>query len=376
MQKLAVELNSSGSFPQAQEHAVSYINELTKSFVKGTLKTLMRALDAPCGALFLFDPRHGRFVLDSFQGSSVSDPASRLRLSGKRSMSIQLLVSGELFGLLKLGGKTDGTDFTKEDSRFANVLCSQTCRIVEDQISFTKKRRAINLLNREKAVLEKYCTVGKLASGIVGQINSPLDGALRYSGLMLSHMNNGSKHYEYLCQVRNGLGRIADITSSLLCVGKSVYTQEAGHPAIDMHKLLNESLDVFPHFFKNSIRAIANYQGVLAVRMDKSILHVFTNMIKNALDAMPDGGELEISTEVKQAGLQINFRDTGIGMSQEQQVRIFEPFFTTKPKGSGSGLGLAICKEIVAKYGGRIGVKSSPGNGAIFTILFPKDILA
>ena len=179
MQKLPAELNNDGLLPQAQEHAVSYINELTKSFVKGTLKTLMRTLDAPCGALFLFDPRQCRFVLDSFHGSSVADPESRLRLSGKRSMSIQLLVSGELFGLLKIGVKTDGTDFTKEDSRFADALCSQTCRIVEDQISFTKTRRAMDLLNREKAVLEKYCTVGKLASGIVGQINSPLGGRQR-----------------------------------------------------------------------------------------------------------------------------------------------------------------------------------------------------
>jgi two-component system NtrC family sensor kinase len=139
--------------------------------------------------------------------------------------------------------------------------------------------------------------------------------------------------------------------------------------------MLDEAVDVFFLMFRDNVRLVRRYNGQMRILMDANIRHVFTNIIKNALEAMPHGGELEISSQVKQAGLQIVFRDTGSGIPHDHQDMIFEPFFTTKPAGAGNGFGLAICKDIVARYGGRIAVKSTPGQGSVFTILFPKDII-
>jgi signal transduction histidine kinase len=364
------------SSDQCREHAVSFINELTKSFVKGTLRRLMRAVQADCGALFLFDPVQGFLVLDSVQSGPASGAASRRWSARKTALSLPLFAEGELFGLIKVGTRQDGSHFSQEDMGFANALCGHICRIVEDQIAFAKKRGSLDRALREKAVLEKYCTVGKLAAGIVGEINSPLDGAMRYSGLMLAHLSGTGRQQEYLNEVRLGLERIADITASLSRMGNPVPARPVDLPAIDIHLLLDESLETFGVSFEKSVRLKTNYQGPVRVRMDRNIRHVFINIIKNALDAMPAGGDLEISSEVKQAGLQIVFRDNGCGIPAEYQERIFEPFYTTKPKGAGSGLGLALCREIVAQCGGRIGVSSAPGKGTTFTILFPKGVLA
>ncbi|MFA5100623.1 MAG: ATP-binding protein, partial [Candidatus Omnitrophota bacterium] len=303
----------------------------------------MKVLDVDCGALFLFDPARESLVLDFVQGGVLSNRPSQRWPGSKLSMSIPLFVNGGLFGLLKIGTKAQGRCFSQKDLRFANALCNYTCRIVEDQIRFTKTRQALDRVAREKSALEKYCSVGNLAAGIVGEINSPLDGALRYTGLMGSHMNGSQRQQEYLSEIKKGLERIADITSNLSRLGNPLHIQSADQPAVDINQLLHESIDVFSASFKNSVKIIVNFKGPLHVRMDPNIRHVFTNIIKNSIDAMQSGGELEISSEVKQAGLQMYFRDTGSGISPADQERIFEPFFTTKPKGLGTGLGLALC---------------------------------
>jgi signal transduction histidine kinase len=109
--------------------------------------------------------------------------------------------------------------------------------------------------------------------------------------------------------------------------------------------------------------------------MDLGISHIVVNIIKNAFDAMPDGGILEISTEMRDSLLEINFKDTGIGIPAEIKEHVFEPFFTTKSIDKGTGLGLAISKEIINKYEGSIEAQSLPGEGSTFTVSIPKKYL-
>ncbi|MGH9760374.1 MAG: two-component system sensor histidine kinase NtrB, partial [Blastocatellia bacterium] len=97
---------------------------------------------------------------------------------------------------------------------------------------------------------------------------------------------------------------------------------------------------------------------------------VFVNIILNALDAMPQGGRLLISTETRETAIQVSFSDSGVGMSRPVRERIFEPFFTTKGT-QGMGLGLAVSYSIIERHGGRIEVDSSPGRGSTFVIALP-----
>src|SRR6185503_13373012 len=100
------------------------------------------------------------------------------------------------------------------------------------------------------------------------------------------------------------------------------------------------------------------------------VREVFVNIILNALDAMPQGGALRISTEAAGSTVRTHFSDSGIGMSREVCDRIFEPFFTTKGSG-GTGLGLAVSYSIIERHGGRIGAHSNPGLGSTFTVTLP-----
>jgi signal transduction histidine kinase len=106
------------------------------------------------------------------------------------------------------------------------------------------------------------------------------------------------------------------------------------------------------------------------VAFDPKQLHqVLVNLFKNALEAMPQGGKLTITSRVRVDKVELSVADTGVGMPPEVAGNIFQPYFTTKEKGT--GLGLAICQNIIAEHGGCIFADSAPGRGATFTIQLP-----
>ena len=110
------------------------------------------------------------------------------------------------------------------------------------------------------------------------------------------------------------------------------------------------------------------------MRTDPGLVrHLLTNLVANAVDAMPNGGRLEVQARRDGQDVVLRVADTGAGMPPEVKRRIFEPFFTTKPNGTGTGLGLAICKEIARALRGRIDVESEPGRGSTFTVRFPAE---
>jgi signal transduction histidine kinase len=99
------------------------------------------------------------------------------------------------------------------------------------------------------------------------------------------------------------------------------------------------------------------------------ICRIFVNLVRNAIDAMPTGGELKISSNMSNSNLEVKFADTGTGIPENVLRELWKPFITTKSKGI--GLGLAICKRIVEAHGGSISVNSLAGEGATFTVTLP-----
>ena len=102
-----------------------------------------------------------------------------------------------------------------------------------------------------------------------------------------------------------------------------------------------------------------------------NLFQVFCNLMKNAADAMDNGGKLVITCRCDEGVATIRFADTGPGVPAELARRIFEPFFSTKPSGKGTGLGLSICRGIVERADGTIDVDGRPGKGAAFTVKMP-----
>ena len=102
-----------------------------------------------------------------------------------------------------------------------------------------------------------------------------------------------------------------------------------------------------------------------------SLFQVFSNLICNAIEAMPDGGTLIVTAQISGQDVCISLTDVGVGLPDGEVQRIFEPFFTTKPPGKGTGLGLAICREVIEKYHGTISAINRTGPGAAITVTIP-----
>ena len=139
-----------------------------------------------------------------------------------------------------------------------------------------------------------------------------------------------------------------------------------------MSAALTAALELFQDTFKEHHIQVRRVEEtpLPPVNFDPKQVHqVLINLLKNALEAMDQGGEITITSRVKGANAEISLADTGEGMSPEVAANIFQPYFTTKDKGT--GLGLAICQGIIQEHGGIILVDSTPGKGTTFTIQLP-----
>lgn len=225
---------------------------------------------------------------------------------------------------------------------------------------------------RKLASTERLAAVGRHASKVAHELNNPLDGILRYLNLAIRivEKDNIQKPKEYLTQCREGLMRMVQIVSELLEFSRSTYTPMEN---AKIEQLIEDALKMTESRAEAAgVSIIRNYSLGLPQVKSSNLFQVFCNLIKNALDAMPDGGELRISTSLASDNtILAEFRDTGTGLPPESIDAIFEPFFTTKENGKGTGLGLAICRDIIESNHGRITARNAPDGGCIFTLYIP-----
>jgi signal transduction histidine kinase len=227
-------------------------------------------------------------------------------------------------------------------------------------------------MQRQSADIERLISMGRLASKVAHELNNPMDGILRYINLTMriAEQEHLEKAKEYLTQCRRGLMRMVEIVSELLEFSRSSYPpfEQVKIEQIieDAVKTMNAGAEAL------NVRITLNCATGLPEIRSGNLFQVFCNLVKNALDAMPDGGQLKISTHLAADNtIIVEFRDTGAGFAMENANVIFEPFFTTKDKGKGTGLGLAICKDIIERYNGRITAENAPEGGSIFTVYLP-----
>lgn len=228
------------------------------------------------------------------------------------------------------------------------------------------------IIQRQLADTERLATLGKLTSKVAHELNNPMDGILRYINLTMRIVEREKleKAKEYLTQCRHGLMRMVEIVSELLEFSRSSY---APFEHAQIEQIIEDSIKTMSTKAESlNIEILSNYAAGIPEIRSGNLFQVFCNLIKNALDAMPDGGQLKISTSLTADNTAIvEFRDSGSGFTAGDAQTIFEPFFTTKDKGKGTGLGLAICKDIIERYNGRITAENASGGGSIFTVYLP-----
>ncbi len=256
--------------------------------------------------------------------------------------------------------------------------------------------RARQLVNRQLAAEQheaelsgqlvqaaKLASVGELAAGIAHEINNPLAIIAEEIGVLKDMLDpkfadEGTEMNleEYLGIMYEAVFRCRDITRKLLTF---VRQQEVKVRTHDLHQVLDDILDGV----LNKELSIANVQvvhdddsAVQPIITDgNQLIQVILNLVKNAIDAMAEGGTLTVQTTHKNDRVILSVKDTGGGMTAEQMERVFTPFFTTKYPGKGTGLGLRVRFSIIKSFGGNIYVNSVPDRGSIFTVELPYTYL-
>ena len=220
---------------------------------------------------------------------------------------------------------------------------------------------------------EKLSSIGLLAAGVAHEVNTPLTGVSSYTQMLLGMLNETDPKHALLQKVRTQAERATNIVNNLLNFSRTGSAEEFGE--IDVARVLDDTLQLLePQLRRSQIEIVREYDkdAPEAYGNAGKLQQVFTNLILNARDAIPDGGRITVSTGVAEDGSLIaEIADTGIGIAPENVAKIYDPFYTTKGVGQGTGLGLAVSYGIIQEHAGRISVESEPGQGTTFRLTLP-----
>ena len=233
--------------------------------------------------------------------------------------------------------------------------------------------------NRAVARAEKLAAVGRLASGVVHEINNPLATISACAEALESRLQEGafkgSKALEdlreYLGLIRSEAFRCKTITTGLLDFSR---TRALRHRPVNLAEVIASAARLVAHQQRGeAIEIQLRTDDDLALVSGDSgqLQQAVIALATNAIDAMIDGGTLTISASNRDDEVLIEVSDTGVGIAPENLPKIFDPFFTTKEIGHGTGLGLAVCYGILTEHGGGLDVQSTVGAGTTFTITLP-----
>jgi len=219
---------------------------------------------------------------------------------------------------------------------------------------------------------EKMAAIGQLAAGIAHEIRNPL-GIITNALYDLGEIVDGDNPdvQEDLRIAKEEMDRVQEIINNLLEFSRE---SRAELENVDVNDLLRRTLQLMSKSLQNSdVRVVTDFAPLRRCRANQNALRqIFLNLITNAVQAMPDGGELRLRTAPLAGGwVQLEFADTGVGIPPEHLRDIFNPFFTTKAPGQGTGLGLSVVHSVVKRYNGDIQVRSQVPGGTTFTIEFP-----
>jgi two-component system, NtrC family, sensor kinase len=226
---------------------------------------------------------------------------------------------------------------------------------------------------------EKLAAVGRLAAGVVHEINNPLATISACAESLEARVEEGAfgessevdDLHEYLGLIRSEAFRCKAITNGLLDFSR---VRTSNRLMIDVPDLIKSSANLIAHQKRGSDINIKFEldEAIPQINADHGqIQQAIIALATNAVDAMPSGGTLTFRAKAANNRVTIEIQDSGVGIAPENLSKVFEPFFTTKEVGKGTGLGLAVCYGIITEHGGRLAVRSNVGIGTTFTIFLP-----
>jgi two-component system NtrC family sensor kinase len=218
---------------------------------------------------------------------------------------------------------------------------------------------------------EKLTSIGLMAAGVAHEVNTPLAVISSYSQMLRKEMSPEDWRHKLLEKITKQTFRASEIVNNLLNFSRTNATE---FTEVDVHRVIKDTLALVEHQLRTAgirVEQELRAEYPLTVGNAGRLQQVFLNLLVNARDAMPEGGELRLVTDTLHSKIEILVQDTGTGISAENIKKIYDPFFTTKAPGKGTGLGLSVSYGIVQEHGGSISVESKPGTGTTFTLELP-----
>jgi len=300
---------------------------------------------------------------------------SKLKLETyfKDGLIVPLIFQTKLRGLLIISGKESGRTFQDEDIEFLSILANQTAVSIENARLYESEKEALEKLQKIQRLLlqtERLAVMGELSAKVAHEVNNPLGIIKNYLQLLTKSVIKKSKGHEYIDVISQEIDRISAIVKQLLNMARPLHIKFA---RLDLKKTIREVIALTSQQLKSSnIKLTFQPKKPIPeiVAWVDGLKQVFMNLIINAKDAMPNGGEIIIGITPKDHTVQITFEDTGPGIKDEHIPHIFEAFFTTREDEAGSGLGLSVCFGILKNHNGIIDFCNTK-KGGCFRIEIP-----
>jgi signal transduction histidine kinase len=257
--------------------------------------------------------------------------------------------------------------FLEEEEKLVREIARQIGLLLER----LERREEHAQLEAQLRHTDRLATIGKLTAGVAHELNEPIGSILGFTELIEQSVDLPRQAAEDLSRIHRAALHAREIIKKLMFFGRQT---PPGQIPVDLNAIVEEGLSLLqPRLAKEKIRVIRktdlNLPAVLAD--PRQLQQVVVNLAVNAIQAMPDGGELTVATHADGDGVVLRVEDTGVGMSEETLAQIFVPFFTTKEVGQGIGLGLSVVHGIVTAHHGTIRVESEEGVGSRFVIQLP-----
>jgi two-component system, NtrC family, sensor kinase len=313
-------------------------------------------------ARILLDNR--RYETPDYRESRFKQSAD-LVVNGKRRGSVEVVYAGEKPELYE-------GPFLKEERRLIDTIARQVALFVEQRETEEEKDR----LQEQLRHADRLATIGKLAAGVAHELNEPLGSILGFAQLAKKSPGLPSQAVQDLDRIVSASLHAREVIRKLMLFARQMPPRRS---RLDLNRVVKEGLYLFEaRCARQKIElALSLGTGLPEVYADPTQLtQVLTNLVVNAVQAMPGGGKLSVETRADAEAVILRIEDTGEGMSPEVKKQVFLPFFTTKEADRGTGLGLAVVHGIVTAHQGTIRVDSQVGRGTRFEIRLPLAALS
>jgi signal transduction histidine kinase len=293
------------------------------------------------------------------------------------SLALPLILEGRLAAVLCVGEKLAGEIYERPEIELLQALLREAGVALQNARLYADLRRQMEELRRTQAQLmqsAKLAAIGELAAGIAHEVNNPLMVITGHAGLLRRRAELAAIH-PTVDTIEAQATRAATMIRSLLDFARR---RPRNLEHVRLREVIERALvlvaDKLDGHAVETVRLLDEADPTVFGDRDE-LTQVFINLVANAADAMPDGGRLTVSTEVRRqddvAYVSARVADTGTGIPPEHRGQIFESFFTTKPEGKGTGLGLAVTLDIVKNHEGTLEVESAPGKGTTMIVNLP-----